>query len=79
MLLHLARLISRYDVDHQNFREYALIDGTQGKAKYKSWKKLSEEGITVDEAKERYVKKIEEMKETYGYDANKQPEAVGSS
>jgi len=35
--------------------------------------------LTVDQAKERYVKKIEEMKETYGYDANKQPEAVGSS
>jgi diazepam-binding inhibitor (GABA receptor modulating acyl-CoA-binding protein) len=35
--------------------------------------------LTVEQAKERYVKKIEEMKVTYGYDANKQPEAVGSS
>jgi diazepam-binding inhibitor (GABA receptor modulator, acyl-CoA-binding protein) len=33
----------------------------------------------VEEAQERYVKLVEKMKQTYGYDANKEPEAVGSS
>lgn len=38
-----------------------------------------DEGISQDEAKERYVAKVEEMKKTYGYDADKAPEAVGTS
>lgn len=33
----------------------------------------------MDEAKEKYVALVEEMKTKYGYDANKVPEAVGSS
>jgi hypothetical protein len=28
---------------------------------------------------ERYIAKVGEMKETYGFDANKEPEEVGSS
>jgi diazepam-binding inhibitor (GABA receptor modulating acyl-CoA-binding protein) len=51
---------------------------TQGKAKKKAWQKVVDEGITSDEAKERYVKLVESMKEKYGYDADKVPEAVGS-
>jgi diazepam-binding inhibitor (GABA receptor modulating acyl-CoA-binding protein) len=50
----------------------------QGKAKKRAWQKLVDEGITADAAKEKYVAKIESMKETYGYDANKVPEAVGA-
>jgi diazepam-binding inhibitor (GABA receptor modulating acyl-CoA-binding protein) len=38
-----------------------------------------DEGISADTAKERYVALVEEMKKKYGYDANKVPEAVGSS
>ena len=52
---------------------------TQGKAKKKSWQKYVDEGLTVDEAKEKYVALVEEMKTKYGYDANKVPEAVGGS
>jgi diazepam-binding inhibitor (GABA receptor modulator, acyl-CoA-binding protein) len=33
----------------------------------------------VDEAKERYVKLVALMKEKYGYDADKVPEAVGGT
>ncbi|KAK4245228.1 hypothetical protein VTI28DRAFT_9750 [Corynascus sepedonium] len=49
----------------------------KGKAKYKAWKAAVDEGITPEQAQEKYVAKIEEMKKTYGYDENKQPEAVG--
>jgi diazepam-binding inhibitor (GABA receptor modulating acyl-CoA-binding protein) len=50
----------------------------QGKAKKKAWQKIVDEGITSDEAKERYVTLVKSMKEKYGYDADKVPEAVGS-
>ncbi|KAG0649162.1 Acyl-binding [Hyphodiscus hymeniophilus] len=50
----------------------------KGKAKKKAWQKIVDEGITSDEAKERYVKLVEGMKEKYGYDADKVPEAVGA-
>ncbi|TAQ91073.1 hypothetical protein B7494_g636 [Chlorociboria aeruginascens] len=51
----------------------------KGKAKRKAWQAVVDEGITSDEAKDRYVAKIEKMKETYGYDANKVPEEVGAA
>jgi diazepam-binding inhibitor (GABA receptor modulator, acyl-CoA-binding protein) len=53
--------------------------GLQGKAKKKAWQKIVDEGITSDEAKERYVVLVEKMKEKYGYDASKAPEAVGGA
>jgi diazepam-binding inhibitor (GABA receptor modulating acyl-CoA-binding protein) len=34
--------------------------------------------LSQDAAKEQYVKLVETLKEKYGYDANKAPEAVGS-
>ncbi|KAI0022333.1 putative fatty acid binding protein [Xylariomycetidae sp. FL0641] len=48
------------------------------KAKFKmnAWQKLVDEGVTPEQAQERYVKKIAEMKEKYGFDANKEPEAL---
>jgi len=51
----------------------------QGKAKNKAWQAIVDEGLTSDEAKERYVALVEKMKEKYGYDANKVPEAVGGA
>lgn len=50
----------------------------QGKAKYNAWKKVAEEGITAEQAQERYIAKVEELKGKYGYDENKEPEAVGA-
>lgn len=38
-----------------------------------------DEGLTSDEAKEKYVALVEEMKTKYGYDASKAPEAVGGA
>ncbi|TPX18923.1 uncharacterized protein E0L32_011401 [Thyridium curvatum] len=50
----------------------------KGKAKKNAWQKLVDEGITPEQAQEKYVAKIESMKQTYGFDANKEPEAVGN-
>jgi diazepam-binding inhibitor (GABA receptor modulating acyl-CoA-binding protein) len=50
----------------------------KGKAKKKAWQKVVDEGITEEEAKSRYVTLVEKLKETYGYDADKEPEAVGA-
>ena len=51
----------------------------KAKAKYNAWKAVVVEGITPEEVQEKYVALIEEMKEKYGYDADKEPEAVGGS
>ena len=40
---------------------------------------MVDEGLTAEEAQERYIALVERMKETYGYDADKEPEAVGGS
>jgi len=37
-----------------------------------------DEGITAEQAQERYVSLVEQLKEKYGYDADKVPETVGS-
>ncbi|KAI0160993.1 acyl-CoA-binding protein [Hypoxylon sp. FL1284] len=50
----------------------------KGKYKYQAWKDLVDEGISAEAAQERYVAKVEELKTKYGFDANKEPEAVKS-
>ncbi|RGP60183.1 diazepam-binding inhibitor gaba receptor acyl- -binding [Fusarium longipes] len=56
---------------------YALY---KGKAKYNAWKKVAEEDkLTPDAAQTKYVELVESLKEKYGYDANKVPEAVGAN
>jgi diazepam-binding inhibitor (GABA receptor modulating acyl-CoA-binding protein) len=52
--------------------------GKQGKAKKAAWQKIADEGITPEEAQAKYVTLVEGMKETYGYDESKEPEAVGA-
>ncbi|KAI0451558.1 acyl CoA binding protein-domain-containing protein [Xylaria acuta] len=51
----------------------------KGAKKYDAWAKLIEENVTPDEAIERYIAKVEEMKGKYGFDPEKEPEVVGSS
>lgn len=51
----------------------------KGKAKKNAWQKVVDEGITAEEAQEKYVAYIEELKAKHGYDADKVPETVGSS
>ncbi|PQE31207.1 acyl binding protein [Rutstroemia sp. NJR-2017a WRK4] len=50
----------------------------KGKAKRKAWQAKVDEGLTVDEAKTKYVEKVEALKQSLGYDANKAPEEVGT-
>ncbi|KAH7165486.1 acyl-CoA-binding protein [Dactylonectria macrodidyma] len=49
----------------------------KGKYKYRAWKEVVEEGISAETAQERYVALVEELKAELGYDATKEPEAVG--
>jgi diazepam-binding inhibitor (GABA receptor modulating acyl-CoA-binding protein) len=51
----------------------------QGRAKKNAWQKVVDEGITAEQAQERYVALVEKMKTTYGFDADKEPEAVGGA
>ncbi|RYO77489.1 hypothetical protein DL766_008960 [Monosporascus sp. MC13-8B] len=51
----------------------------KGKAKYNAWKKVVDEGVTQEQAQEKYIAKVEEMKTQYGYDEKKEPETVGTS
>ncbi len=50
----------------------------QGKAKKNAWQKVVDEGITAEQAQERYVELVEKLKVSCGYDENKEPEAVGN-
>ncbi|OTB06526.1 hypothetical protein M426DRAFT_318928 [Hypoxylon sp. CI-4A] len=50
----------------------------KSKYKYQAWQKLVDEGVTPEAAQERYVKKVEELKQSHGFDENKVPEAVKS-
>ncbi|TDZ22682.1 Acyl-CoA-binding protein-like protein 1 [Colletotrichum sidae] len=49
----------------------------KGKAKYNAWQKKVDEGKTVEQAQEEYIALVNQLKESYGYDASKEPEAVG--
>ncbi|KAL2158919.1 hypothetical protein VTH06DRAFT_2949 [Thermothelomyces fergusii] len=49
----------------------------KAKAKHRAWQKAVDDGITVEQAQEKYVAKVEELKQKYGYDENKVPEPVG--
>ena len=51
----------------------------KGKAKHYAWKNIVNEGVTPEEAQTKYIELVEKMKEKYGYDENKVPEAVGGS
>jgi diazepam-binding inhibitor (GABA receptor modulating acyl-CoA-binding protein) len=49
----------------------------KNKAKKKAWQKIVDEGVTPEQAQEKYIALIEELKTSYGFDADKEPEAVG--
>ncbi|KAI6785293.1 uncharacterized protein J7T54_006935 [Emericellopsis cladophorae] len=50
----------------------------KGKAKKNAWQQVVDEGTTPDQAKEQYIQLVESLKASCGYDANKEPEAVGA-
>ncbi|GKT45618.1 putative acyl-CoA-binding protein [Colletotrichum spaethianum] len=50
----------------------------KGKAKQGAWQKVVDEGVTPELAQEKYIALVNTLKDKYGYDANKEPEAVGN-
>lgn len=54
-----------------------LFSFEQGKAKKRAWQKVADEGVTPEQAQEKYVALVEELKGKLGFDADKAPEAVG--
>lgn len=51
----------------------------KGKAKKRAWQKVVDEGVTPEQAQEKYVALVEQLKEKLGFDAEKAPEAIGAS
>ncbi|EXJ92187.1 diazepam-binding inhibitor (GABA receptor modulator, acyl-CoA-binding protein) [Capronia epimyces CBS 606.96] len=51
----------------------------KGKAKHKAWQKEVDAGTTAADAEKRYVELVGKLKEKYGFDPSKAPEAVGSN
>ncbi len=51
----------------------------KGKTKQKAWQKIVDEGVSPEDAQDKYVELVEALKLKYGFDADKVPEAVGSS
>ncbi|KFY74927.1 hypothetical protein V499_05084 [Pseudogymnoascus sp. VKM F-103] len=49
----------------------------KGKAKKRAWQKVVDEGVTPEQAQEKYIALIEQLKVLYKFDENKVPEAVG--
>ncbi|KAI0905371.1 acyl CoA binding protein-domain-containing protein [Ustulina deusta] len=50
----------------------------KGKAKLKAWEGIVAEGLTAEQAQERYIALVETLKEKLGFDPKKEPEVVGS-
>ncbi|RWA09537.1 hypothetical protein EKO27_g5559 [Xylaria grammica] len=50
----------------------------QGKAKLRAWEGILADGLTPEQAQERYIALVEELKTKHGFDPEKEPEVVGS-
>ncbi|KAH7031276.1 acyl-CoA-binding protein [Microdochium trichocladiopsis] len=50
----------------------------KNKAKYSAWEKKVQSGISAEDAQKAYVEKVEALKASCGFDASKEPEAVGA-
>ncbi|KAI8945419.1 acyl CoA binding protein-domain-containing protein [Xylaria longipes] len=51
----------------------------KGKAKLKAWEGIVDENLTPEQAQERYIALVEQLKTKLGFDPAKEPEVVGSS
>ncbi|KAI0966597.1 acyl CoA binding protein-domain-containing protein [Xylaria arbuscula] len=50
----------------------------KGKAKLRAWEGIIAEGLTAEQAQEKYIALVEELKKKHGFDPKKEPEVVGS-
>ena len=48
-------------------KHISLYHVRQGKAKYNAWKQVEEDGVSAKDAQEKYVKKVNSLKEKYGF------------
>jgi len=55
-----------------------ILTHQQGKAKKKAWQKVVDDGVNPKQAEQKYVALVNELKDKYGYDPKKSPEAVGA-
>ncbi|KAI6086131.1 acyl-CoA-binding protein [Hypoxylon rubiginosum] len=80
-LLELYALFKIGNGEDWDKRKKASVFNLKDKYKEAAWRKVLDEDKppTPEQAQERYVAKVEELKEDLGWDVNKQPEAVGAS
>ncbi|KAI3332225.1 acyl CoA binding protein-domain-containing protein [Xylariaceae sp. AK1471] len=80
-LYGLYKVSCNEDISGENFfpKGRPGVFNIRDRYKFDNWTKVIEQNLTQDEAMERYIAKVGELKETYGFDPNKEPEAVGSS
>ncbi|KAK4929983.1 acyl-CoA-binding protein (ACBP)/diazepam binding inhibitor (DBI)/endozepine (EP) [Elasticomyces elasticus] len=50
----------------------------KGKAKKKAWQKVVDAGVTPEQAEQKYIEHVNELKGKYEFNPEKVPEAVGS-
>jgi len=51
----------------------------KGKAKHKAWQKEIDSGLSASDAEKRYIDLVNKLKQSYGFDPSKAPEAVGGA
>ena len=56
-----------------------ILCDLQGKAKKRAWQAVVDKGTTPSAAQKDYVELVEKLKSSYGYDATKPDEPVGTS
>lgn len=57
--------------------DYLLMSVVQAKAKYNEWKKDIDAKITPEEAEKKYIQRVEDFKEKYGFDPKRTTLADG--
>jgi len=51
----------------------------KGKAKHKAWQKEVDAKVSAPNAEKRYIDLVNKLKQEYGFDPSKSPEAVGGT
>ncbi|KAL8942531.1 MAG: hypothetical protein Q9211_001356 [Gyalolechia sp. 1 TL-2023] len=57
-----------FDLTNQNAMLSFGLGVLQGKAKHNAWQKVADEGLTDQQAQEKYVKLVDSLKEKYGFE-----------
>ncbi|KAI4251520.1 MAG: hypothetical protein L6R42_008352 [Xanthoria sp. 1 TBL-2021] len=67
-------LLELYSLFKQGSQDPSFAEATKpgmfdmtGKAKYNAWKAVDDDGVSAKDAQEKYVKKVNSLKEKYGF------------